>query len=43
VMRIEVHRAVTPGVVAHFGVPADQWVDGRCSYVRCGECESSII
>jgi hypothetical protein len=43
VMRIEVRRAVTPRAVAHFEVPADQWVVDRCSCVWCGECEPSII
>jgi hypothetical protein len=34
---------VTPRAVAHSEVPANQWVDNRCSCVRCGECEPSII
>jgi hypothetical protein len=42
-MCLEVCRVVTPRVVAHFEVPADQQADGRCSCVRCGECEPSII
>jgi hypothetical protein len=43
VMLLAVHRAVTPGVVACFEVPADQRVVGRCSFVQYGECEPSII
>jgi hypothetical protein len=43
VIHLEVRRAVTPGVVAHFEVPADQRADGWCSCVRYGECEPSII
>jgi hypothetical protein len=43
VMRVEVRRAVAPGVVAYFEVPTDQWADDRCSCVRCGESETSII
>jgi hypothetical protein len=43
VMRIEMCLAVTPGVVAHFDVLADQWADNQCSYVRCSECKPSII
>jgi hypothetical protein len=43
VMHVEVCRAVTPGAVACFEVPADQQVDDRCSCMRCGECEPSII
>jgi hypothetical protein len=39
VIRVQVRRAVTHGAVAHSKVPTDQWVDGRCSGVRCGECE----
>jgi hypothetical protein len=42
-MRVEVRRAVTPGAMAHFKVPADQQVDDRCSFMRYGECEPSII
>jgi hypothetical protein len=37
------HRSVTPGAVAHSEVPVDQWANSRCSCVRCGECEPSII
>jgi hypothetical protein len=43
VMRIGVHRAVTPGAVEHFEVPANQWADDWCSCVRYGKCEPSII
>jgi hypothetical protein len=43
VMRIGVHRAVTPGAVAHFEVLADKWANDQCSYMRYGECEPSII
>jgi hypothetical protein len=43
VMRLKVHRVVPPEVVAHVEVPANQWADDRCSYVRYGECEPSII
>jgi hypothetical protein len=42
-MRMEGRQAVTPRAVAHFVVPADKRVDGRCSCMRCGECEPSII
>jgi hypothetical protein len=42
-MRLEVHQAMPPEVVAHVEVPADQWADGRCSCVWYGECEPSII
>jgi hypothetical protein len=42
-MCIGVRWAVTPGAVVHFEVPADQWADDRCSCVRYGECEPSII
>jgi hypothetical protein len=37
VMLLAVRRAVTPGVVAHFKVPADQQAVSRCSCVRYGE------
>jgi hypothetical protein len=43
VMHAEARRAVTPRAMAHFEVPADQRVDGRCSCMRCGKCEPSII
>jgi hypothetical protein len=43
VMRLEVRRAVTLGVVLHFDVPVDQQVGSWCSCVRCSECEPSII
>jgi hypothetical protein len=43
VMHLEVRRAVPPEVVTHVMVPADQWADSRCSWVRYGECEPSII
>jgi hypothetical protein len=43
VMLLVVHWAVTPGVVARFEVPANQWAIGRCSCVWYGECEPSII
>jgi hypothetical protein len=42
-MHLEVCQAVTPRVVAHFKVPADQQADGRCPCMRCGGCEPSII
>jgi hypothetical protein len=43
VMLLAVRRAVTPCVVAHFEVPADQRAVGRCSCVRYSECEPSVI
>jgi hypothetical protein len=43
VMPFAVRRAGTPGVVARSEVPADQRAIGRCSCVRYGECEPSII
>jgi hypothetical protein len=43
VMPLVVRRARTPGVVARSEVPADQRAVGRCSSVRYGECEPSII
>jgi hypothetical protein len=43
VMLLVVRRAGTPRVVAHSEVPANQWAVGRCSCVRYGECEPSII
>jgi hypothetical protein len=43
VMHAEAHRVVTPGAVEHSEVPANQWADGRCSCVWCGECEPSIM
>jgi hypothetical protein len=43
VMRLEVCRVVPPEVVAHVEMPADQWANGRCSSMRYGECEPSII
>jgi hypothetical protein len=43
VMPLTVREAMTPGVVARSEVPADQWVVDRCSCVRYGECEPSII
>jgi hypothetical protein len=43
VMHIGVRRAVTPGAAAHFEVPADQWVDDRCSCVWYSGYEPSII
>jgi hypothetical protein len=43
VMPLMVHRAVNPGVVARSEVPADQKAVGRCSCVRYGEYEPSII
>jgi hypothetical protein len=43
VMHLEVRRAVPPEVVTHVMVPADQWANSRCSCVRYGECEPSII
>jgi hypothetical protein len=43
VMRAAVHQAMTPAGVAHSGMPADQRADGRCSCMRYGECEPSII
>jgi hypothetical protein len=38
-----VRRAGTLEATAHFEVPADRRVDGRCSYVPCGGYEPSII
>jgi hypothetical protein len=38
-----VRCAVAPTVVARPEVPADQWVDDRCSSVPCGEYEPPII
>jgi hypothetical protein len=43
VMCVEVCRALTRRAVAHFEEPTNQRADGRCSCVRCGECEPSII
>jgi hypothetical protein len=43
VMLLAVHQAVTPGVVAHFEVPADQWAVSQCFCMRYSECEPSII
>jgi hypothetical protein len=43
VMLLAVRRPVTPGVVAYFEVPADQRAVDRCSCMRYGECEPSII
>jgi hypothetical protein len=43
VMPLVVRRAGTLEVATHFKVPADQQVDGRCSCVRCGRYEPSII
>jgi hypothetical protein len=43
VMPLAVRRAVTPGVVGRSEVPADQRAVGRCSCVRYGKCEPSII
>jgi hypothetical protein len=42
-MHIGVRRAVTPGAVAHFEVPADQRADDQYSCMRYDECEPSII
>jgi hypothetical protein len=42
-MRAAVHRAMTPGGVVHYGVLANQRANDRCSCVRYGECEPSII
>jgi hypothetical protein len=42
-IHVVVHHAVAPMAVAHSEVLADQWVDDRCSCVRCGEYKSSII
>jgi hypothetical protein len=42
-MLLAMRRVVTPGVVARFEVPADQWAVDRCSCMRYGECEPSII
>jgi hypothetical protein len=42
VMPLAVGRPGTPGVVAHSEGPADRWVDGRCSCVRCDGYEPSI-
>jgi hypothetical protein len=42
-MLIVVHRAVTLGVVGRFVEPSDQRAVGRCSCMRYGECEPSII
>jgi hypothetical protein len=43
VMLLEVRRAMTPRVVAHFEVPADQRAVSQCSCMLYGECEPSII
>jgi hypothetical protein len=43
VMLLVVRRAVTPGVVARFKVPTGQRAVDRCSCMRYGECEPSII
>jgi hypothetical protein len=43
VMPLVVHRAGTLEAATHFEVPADQQVDDRCSCVRCGGYEPSII
>jgi hypothetical protein len=43
VMRAKERQAVTPGVVAHSEVPANQRVDGQCSSMQCSEYEPSII
>jgi hypothetical protein len=43
VMLLAVRRAVTPGVVACFEVPADQWVVSWCSCMQYSECEPYII
>jgi hypothetical protein len=42
-MHVVVHHAMPPVAVARLEVPADQWVDNRCSCVRCGEDEPFII
>jgi hypothetical protein len=39
----EEHRAISSVVVAHSKELADQRADDRCSFVRCGQCEPSII
>jgi hypothetical protein len=43
VMLLAVRRALTPGVVSRFKVPAGQQAVGWCSCVRYGECEPPII
>jgi hypothetical protein len=43
VMLLAVRRALTPGVVACFEVPAGQRAVSQCSCMRYGECEPSII
>jgi hypothetical protein len=43
VMPLVVRRAGTLEAAAHSEVPADRWVDGRCSCVWCGGYEPSII
>jgi hypothetical protein len=43
VMPLVICRARTLEATAHSEVPADRQVDGRCSCVRCGGYEPSII
>jgi hypothetical protein len=42
VILLVVRQAMTPRVVAHLELPADQRVVGWCSCVWYGECEPSI-